>query len=78
MQPYYLLLAKLSSSESLLWATWKKEFWIKMEEDYFKEILLERMKTSVNMVVKFCDVLKIVDSTFVSAFLTLSECSTHC
>ena len=49
-----------------------------MEEDYFKEILLERMKTSVNMVVKFCDVLKIVDSTFVSAFLTLSECSTHC
>ena len=49
-----------------------------MEEDCFKEILLERMKTSVNLVVKFCDVLKIVDSTFVSAFLTLSECSTHC
>ena len=49
-----------------------------MEEDCFKEILLERMKTSVNLVVKFCDELKIVYSTFVSAFLTLSECSTHC
>ena len=49
-----------------------------MEEDCFKEILLERVKTSVNLVVKFCDVLKIVDSTFVSAFLTLWDCSTHC